>query len=189
MRELELVNSNDNKQNYLYLRNNTLISVGYKTIFIWELSSLNKRVQWSIPHINSACLSFDGQYLLIATNKNTQLREVPSGKLFKEFPIVTTCISSYKLQHKYLLGKANGNSYLLDIDSLPKSFDLSSHYRDFFVDAMKIQMSSFDFRSDFPGVYIEKLLRTQPQELSEVLFGIHVDESLQTNVIKCKKLW
>lgn len=188
--ELELANSNENRQNYLSLKNNTLVSVGYKTICIWNLNSLINRVQWSIPQINNACLSFNGEYLLIATKKNIQLRKVPSGKLHKEFPVTATCITSHQSQHKYLWGKANGNSYLLDIDSLPKSFWMSSYYRDLVTSPYNTtQESSFDFRSDFPGIHIEKLLGERPRELSEVLFGRHVDESLQVNSIKSEKLW
>lgn len=188
--ELELVNSNVSRQKYLCLRGNTLAAIGYKAIFIWNLNSLNNRVQWSIPQIDNACLSFDNKYLLVATKKNIQLREIPSGKLSIEFPTTVTCIASHKSQHSYLLGKANGNTYLVDVDSLAKGFWASSHYRDLFVNVpATIQKSSFDFRSDFPGMYIEKLLRKQPQELSKVLFDIHVDESLQVNPIKSKKLW
>ncbi|BBM87933.1 WD40 repeat domain-containing serine/threonine protein kinase [Candidatus Uabimicrobium amorphum] len=188
--ELSLINRNDNRQNFLFLKKNFLVAVGFKTVFLWNLSSLKTRRQWNIPYTKSACLSYDGQYLLTATKTNVQVRKVASGELYKEFPVVATCISSHEFQHKYLLGKANGDTVVLDLDVVPDDIHLSSYYKDlFFVEQDEMKKSAFDFRSDFPGIFIEKILDREPQKLTEVLFGVYVDDSLQSKEGRFERLW
>ncbi|BBM88243.1 protein kinase domain-containing protein [Candidatus Uabimicrobium amorphum] len=158
-----------------------LLAIAGKNVVLYDFRTMNKVKEWAnIDYaIKGICFSLEGDKIFILGDE-IYLWSTISGKLLQKFPINAHCIYRHPKYDSYAIGCDDGRLYLLNLNLLRSPSFVASWFKNIFEPStVSTENSYFGFRMDVPGQYIEYALEHYPQKLVEILFGVHVKDSLK----------